>query len=387
MSTFPGYWRRLLLRIAGTALGALAAGAALAQADTLSYVPDSFGRIDAYLVESQAANRARLVAYNGASEGSASGPNSRRRITLDTPLSETITAADLDCNNNLYQQRRDTTGLLFRRSSGSAALGKTKVIEFGTLTDLDGCTPGRVTPFGSASDPGLNMLHRAMSERAPITDLVPGVDLAGFSEDAVAQDTVRFLSGNRVRFSRSGSTTPVTTNADDWLILKNTGSPRGYTRLSVNANEGETWLQADFAGGQPVTVRQTMMVKPKAGASFGSVAKASREWESGLYVGTQTPFYTDLYQDGSGDRISLDLNTGTEIVTPITWAFDGLDVEQSRAVGGANRLRTWQPLRNAGKVRWVFEDELSVPPVGPSSVVIPFRVNFYIDRGATTPPK
>jgi hypothetical protein len=119
MPTCPGYGRRTLRRIAGTALGAPAAGAALAQADTISDVPDSFGRIDAYRVEPQAADRARLVAYNGASEGSASGPNSRRRITLDTPLSEIITAAQPDRNDNLYQQRRDTAELLFRRSSGT----------------------------------------------------------------------------------------------------------------------------------------------------------------------------------------------------------------------------------------------------------------------------
>jgi len=370
---------------------------AVAAADSLSYVGEFYGSPGAYLLEPLPRGRARVVNRVGAGEGVATVLGAERTVNLDQPITSTTFASEPDVCDFYATQRQDVLTVLFRQLDGSTALGRTAVVEMGTLTNLDGCEIGKVTPFGAPTDAGNTMLHRAMSLRAPMTDLVPGAFLAGMKETqpdpAVSgfapADVVKFLAGSRLRFLSSGSTVNASLNAAGWQVLGLAGFERGYTRLSVDPDSGaETWLEADFVGGQPVTVNSTLMVKPARGASFGSVAQASRMWESGLFVGSPNPFFIYLYRDGTGERVSQFPDTGEESRTPITWAFDGLNIVQQRSIGdGTIKLsRTWQPLATRGLNHFVMESELVDYGDGNGpQVFFPARVNFYVDRGRATP--
>jgi len=72
--------------------------------------------------------------------------------------------------------------------SGTAGKGTSQVVDIGTLTDIDGCTPGALTPFGSPNNPGSTVNHLDMAKRPPVDDLVPGARLAGPSESPMAPE-------------------------------------------------------------------------------------------------------------------------------------------------------------------------------------------------------
>jgi hypothetical protein len=290
------------------------------------------------------------------------------------------------------QVRQDTRQIGVTRTSGTESRGTSSVVSLGTITTLTGCNAGRVEPFGSLADPGFETLHLAMSLRPSIADLTPGTTIAGPSEDETsdigqfpAADLMTVQAGSAL-FAATGNMRPLTT-ADGWLVLGLDAGQRAYTRFSVDRRTGsEAWIAAAWAAGLPTRVVQTRMVKPDAAASFGTVRQASRMWESGLNLGTNTPFYYYLYRDGTGQRVFKDLAAGTESRSPLTWAFNGPNIETYRSIGPNTGTRTWKPLRNSGTTRFVMEDEVLLLPDGTPSPFIKPRVNFYVDTGAATPP-
>lgn len=384
-------WRAAALMIASVA----AAGPAPA-ATTIGYLPQTFSTTFAYLVEVQSPTRVRVTNIIGSAAGSVTEIVGGRLATLDRPIAVDVVAADTDACGIQPVQRQETRQVLIRQIAGSPLQGRSEVVELGTLTNLTGCEVGKVTPFGSLDEAGLPTRHLTLAQRPPVTDLGPGVDLAGPKEapkpadnpyDTLSADVVRFLPGGRVRFSATGLEVPAVPNADGWLVLQMPGFQRGYLRLFVDPTTGaEAWLQAEFANGRPATVEQALMVKAQSGASFGTVVQASRRWESGLFVGTAAPFAVYLYSDFTGDRVSLDPITGQPVYAPITWGFDGLDIVQDRPAGvGVTARRTWVPLRNNGIYRFVIEREDLLFSGGQNPRITP-RVNFYIDRGRAVPP-
>jgi hypothetical protein len=241
------------------------------------------------------------------------------------------------------------------------------------------------------------MKRVAMVARPLSLDLLPGVQLAGFSDQpwlpdgdpALAADVVSFYAGNQLVFASSGRVVPAAFNADRWLVLNLGGSERAYTRLAVDlATSTEVWLRADWVGGQIQRVMADAVVKLVGPVGFGTEAQAARVWESSLFAETQQPFFIHLYTGGTGERVFKDLDTGTESRTPLNWGFAGVNLVQTRAFADIGRReRTWVPLRNRGaSIRFVMESEvLHFDDGQPSQVIIQPRVNHYIDRGAAIP--
>ena len=371
------------------ALTAFSAPAAAAAAKSIAYFATSDANNVLYLIDWVSGKRARVVGGFGSQGGAIAKNGIQRVITLDAPLSATF--VDVDSCGFVIDLRQDVNQVVV---SDNPTGGTSQLTEIGTLTNIGGCQDGLVTPFGALTDPGSTMSRVDMAARPPLTDLVPGSQLAGLSEEPlvvpdfqVAQDLVTFQAG-AVQFRASGNVVPALVDSNQWLILDLPGFQRGYARLAVNSKTaGETWIQAEWVGGQPVRVFEALMVKPVAGAAFGTEKQASRMWESGLFSATRTPFFIYLYQGGTGERISRNLDLGTESRTPITWGFNGLNIVQTRFTGANRRDRTWEPIRNQGAgVRWVIENELFTDGGGNVSVLIKPRVNFLLDGGKAVPP-
>lgn len=373
------------------AAASLAIAASAAAATTqIAYTYHDNSTNAAWIVDWQAGHRAHVVSYAGAADGTfADIPGGQRVIGFDTPYSYTY--GSIDCNGQPFSQRVDVTQLSFRQTGGTAMKGTANLIELGTTTDIGGCTPGQVVPFGSLGDPGVASDALAMTLRPSTSDLVPGTSIAGFMEGTVgsfldlgqtAEDVVTVNAGS-ITFATTGHVVPVG-RSNGWLVLSLPGGgQRAYTRLSANATTGEeVWIDAPWVAGAPQATWRTMMVKPLAGAGFGGTTKAAKRWESGLFFGTNNPFYCDLYKDGTGTRRALDLAAGTESDTPITWHLDGANLVQDKTTGTA-RERTWSPLANIGTLHWVMEKEIFT--VGGNYNIAP-RVNFYIDEGVAPPP-
>jgi hypothetical protein len=382
--------RRRLARCAGAALVAcsLSAVALASTAKPIAYFADGDGSSAAFLIDWQAKQRARVVTYQGAQPGSVANDGTQDIVSLDAPISFLIDGYMDDCGD-FIQKRKDLTSLAVRNVDGGLA----RMNEIGTYTNVGGCQDGLVTPFGSPDDQGSTLRRLAMASRPPVEDLVPGTRLVGFSEDAgdgdgfYAEDMVTLQAGGTALFRRSGHVLPAAFDADRWLVFTLPGGQqRAYTRVALDARTGgETWLMADWVGGQPVRVEDKMLVKPLAGASFGTVAAASRMWDSGMFIATRQPFFVYLYKNGSGERVRVDLDRGTESRTPITWEFEGVSLVQHRILDDAVSFdRSWVPLRNEGKVRWVMESEVLVRN-GHSQVSIKPRVNYYLDTGKAVP--
>lgn len=377
--------------VAGAPLGSAIAAPAGTTRSTAYIMPtDRSGA--SYLVDWQAGKRARVVTYDGAGAGSVASSGTQRLVTLDAPIT-TIIEGFVDGCGDIVQQRKELDQFAVRDLDG----GVSQVNEIGTYTNIGGCQDGLETPFGSPDDPGTSMKRLSMAARPPVSDLLPGTEIAGFSEDQPTadnpffeQDVVKFKAGNQALFRATGHVLPYIVDANLWLVFTlPDGQQRGFTRLLLDDKTGgERWFMAAWVGGQPANVNSLLFVKPATGAGFGSVAQASRMWESGLFAGTRYPFFIYLYKDGTGERVSKDLDLGTETRSPIdSWAIDGLDVVQHRLFdGGATRFdRTWAPLRNQDKVRWVMESEVLVQD-GSATVTIKPRVNYYLDRGKAVPP-
>lgn len=348
------------------------------------------GTSAAFLFDWRADSRGTAVTANGRREFSFSQIGAQRVATLDTPYSVNYYSSELFCGEQA-EMRQDTLQLAVRMVSGNDRRGTSAVVPLGTITTLTGCMAGHVEVFGDLSDPGQATEHLAFNRLPAMSDLGPGVTLAGPSEDPSnlasfpAVDIVSFQAGAAV-FATSGHVVPVA-HSGGWMVYSLPSLNRAYARFAVDRRTGaETWIMADWVGGQPDRVVRTSMVKPDPDAGFGGVWRASRMWQSGLGLGTDFPFFIYLYTDGNGERVSKDLVAGTESRTPITWAFNGSAIEQYRSIGGLPGVRTWKPLRNSGKLRFVMEDERRQLSDGSVVPHIKARVNHYVDTGAASPP-
>lgn len=374
---------------AGAALlAASLPGAAFAATKSTAYVNVGDGNFSAYLIDWMPKGKARVANNHGAQGGVVANDGTQKVITLNAPISFTFDNWD-ECGEEI-RQRSDTRQVVVRDHTG----GVTQFVEIGTITNIGGCQDGLSVPFGSLTDAGRSLDRVPMAARPPVTDLVPGTQIAGFSEDvmlpgetAVAHDVVTMQAGG-LRFHASGHTVPAAFNADQWLVLDLPSGQRAYTRLALEAKTGgETWMMADWSAGKPRRVEELMVVKPSAGAGFGTVLQASRMWNSGQFIESRTPFFFYLYKNGTGERVLKDLDLATENRTPIhSWNFDGPDLLMHRDFGSAGtRDRAWVPLSNFGKVRWVMESETASDGTD-TFVLIKPRVNYYLDTGKAVKP-
>ena len=374
---------------------ACAAGAQAAPHQSVSYVGDpSFST--AWVVDwNNAAHSAHLVDYVGSGDGTFTDDGTLRVLTLAAPIETTQVA--VDCNGMLMSQAVDLRQLAVRHVSGGAHKGSAQVIEIGTTTDLGGCTPGLVAPYGSTSDAGTAATYLDMDDRPSLDDLGHGATLAGMSDtdpaglvDSVQliARTVRFAH-RAVTFSNSGVSVPRDL-VNGWFVLDFGTFQRGYTRLSVDPKtHAEQWLGAAWSNGAPATVFQTMMVVPNAEAGFGGHNAQAHEWNSGLFLHSDAPTRFQLFRDDTGLFVEED-NTGTVVVNmPATWVDVGADLVITRAFDPSSFYwqRTWVPVANYGKAHFVFENEDGHDVIGGTVTprILP-RVNFYVDDGKATPP-
>jgi hypothetical protein len=382
-----GAWQALL----GLALAGLLVEPALALSpNALAYVPAARNVATAWLIDWTVPGRASVVATAGQRGGVVQRVGQQRVVTLDAPFSVQFFGTEPDCSGLQPELRQDTLQVAVRRTAGTEVRGESSVVELGTITTLTGCDAGRVEPFGAVSDPGVATRHLAMNLRPSVADLLPGVALAGVSEEPrvdlfPAVDVMTVQAGGQALFAASGSVHGLSV-VDGWQVLALPSGERAYARMSVDRRTGEeTWFDADWVGGQPTSVHPRIMVKPVIGASFGGVRQAAREWESSIGLGSTSPFYIYLYTDRTGERVSIDGSTGTEYRSPISWRFSGPHIVQQRTLGSGAGERTWQPLRRGGGVVFVIEDETLAFPGEPPSAYIKPRINFYTDRGPAAP--
>ena len=372
------------------AAGGLATWSLGAAALPFVHVGQTLNTNTAYIFDWRGA-RAIVVNSNGRIAGNLSTAGAVRTVTLDAPLSQQFVGEIPACGGEQPEIRQDVTSFTVTRTSGTDTRGESTVAVAGTLTTLTGCDAGTVVAFGSRpEDVPVATRHLAMSQRPSLSDLTAGTRLAGPSEDERADgfqaaDVLTIGSGTS-QFATTGNVVSSSVT-DGWLVLGIPGTARAYTRFSVDRTNGaEVWVDADWSGGLPQRVFQTLMVKVGTAPLFGSVANVSRVWESGLFVGSTTPFSIWLYSNLTGERVSLDTTTGVESRRAITWTVAGSALTQTRSFGSNTAVRRWDALRTISSTRWVMESENVVAPDGSTSVLIKPRVNFYIDRGATTPP-
>jgi hypothetical protein len=261
----------------------------------------------------------------------------------------------------------------------------------GTITTLEGCGAGTVTTFGS-TDAGARLDHLAMSLRPSMQDLVPGARLAGPAEGArepelggrtTSADLLTFLSGSLAGFARTGTVVEASFTQDQWLVLQlpDVGE-RAYTRISVNSDGAELWLDADWSGGVPVALHADLMTMATERPGFVSVADASRVWQSG----TTGRFFLPLYKDFTGEQIGV--TDDGEIRDPLTWRFSGPDLIRTRVFPFGTRERTWTPVAHHAAKGVVFVLEQHIRTVGDvSSPLFQWRVNYWYDRGVGVPSR
>jgi hypothetical protein len=375
---------------------ACAAGAQAAGSKSIAYTPVDLSTATTYLVDwNEKKHHAHVVEYFGAGDGTFSDDGSQRVVNFGKPLS--YEASSYDCNGEPMTQRVDLQQMVFRAVSGTAARGTSQVVELGTLTDIDGCTPGAVAPFGALDDPGLTTNHLDMARRAPVTDLVPGARLAGPSEtphegegfdlNLMVQSITTFGAGN-LRFEDTGHVFPISTS-DGWIVVDFGGFQRGFTRLTRDTKGGtEMWLQAAW-NGAPMNVMRNLMVQPNAAAGFGGRNAVAHTWSSGLFLASVSITWYDLYRDGTGQRVIHDTVYDQDYTLPVTWLLDGANLVTNRLPyeDGSYAHRTWVPVANFGKNHFVMESEDVVEADG-TFVYTRFtpRVNFYVDGGKAFPP-
>jgi hypothetical protein len=359
----------------------------------VSYVRADDAGIDAWLVDWKTTPHAAHVSdLIGSADGTFTYDGTQRLVTLDTPISVTIPA--VDCNGLPMSQLVAINQVVFRKVSGGALEGMAQVVEIGNIIDIDGCTPGLVTPFGSPTDPGVDTDFLDMTQRAPITDLVPGTSIAGMSEDAFDPVTgvltervqVTTFKTGRVTFDSTLHTYD-TNNNDGWIVVDYGAFRRGYTRLTQDTQSGkEVWLSAEWSDGQPTQVSRQLMAKPRFPAGFGGRTSASHDWQSGLFAETDTPVHFLLFHDLTGefDQYQPD---GSKITQDVRWNLQDPNIQIRRGDPAAVAYkRTWQPIGNYGSNHWVLETEDTYTDKVLTGTRITTRVNFYIDEGPAMPP-
>lgn len=360
---------------------------ATALAGEVAYHYAAMAQHSAYLVDWKGGDRARVVTSVGASAGQVAPHAGGKLVTFDAPISIDYPDQYDECNE-LYTLRVTQQQLMVRElSARSAAL-----VDIGQTVHLGGCQDGLTEPYGSPDDAGIEHVATPFAKRPPTSDVVPGAAFAGFSEqpylDSVflAADVATLQAGGTIRFESSGHVFPAALDADRWLVIQLPEGPRAYTRLVVDAKTGaETWLHAERTGDKAQRVLEALVVKPVAGAGFGSVAQASRRWEWGLFKGSDIEGESRLYRNGTGDRVQY--SQDGDIFDPIhAWSFDGPVLVQVRERPDVNLERHWAPLRNEGKHRWVMETEWFTWPGNDPVLRIAPRVALFTDLGKATPP-
>lgn len=374
---------------------ACAAGVHADPQRTISYVGDP-SLVIAYIVDWNAATHtAHLVDHVGNGGGTFTDDGTLRVLTLSAPIETTQHV--FDCNGLPMTQTLDLNQLAVRHLSGGGHHGSAQVIEIGTTTDVGGCTPGLVTPYGTTDDPGTKTTYRDMDERPSTDDLRHGATLAGMSDtdptglaDSVqlVARTVSFTH-HAITFSHSGMSVPRDL-VDGWFVLDFGTFQRAYTRLAVDPHtHAEQWLGAAWSAGAPTSIFQTMMVQPNAAAGFGGHAAQSHVWNSGLFLQSESPTDFQLYTDDTGVFEIKDTTGTVQTSMPATWTDSGANVVIKRSNDPASYeyVRTWVPIANYGKARFVFENEVRQDlATGTTSPRIVPRVNFYMDGGKATPP-
>jgi len=378
--------------IAGACALACAAGARAAGTQSIAYTTIDLSRTATYLVDwNERKHQAHVVSLVGSGDGTYTDDGTLRVVTYGKPIS--YKATTYDCNFEPMTQRIDIRQEVFR----TADKGTMQVVDIGTVTDIDGCTPGAVAPFGSPDDEGLTTHGLDMARRASMADLVPGARLAGPSEtfvprgsvnpSSMTQSVTTFGAGT-LRFEDSGHEFPTSTS-DGWIVVDFGDFQRAFTRLTRDAKAGsEMWLQAGW-NGAPTTVMQLLMVQPDDAAGFGGRNATAHQWNSGLFLRSADPTWYDLYRDGTGQRTIHDTVSGEDSLMPVTWLMDGANLVTNRLPyeDGSYVRRTWVPVANFGRNHFVmeFEDQVEADGTLMYSRFSP-RVNFYVDGGKAFPP-
>ncbi|HJV69147.1 hypothetical protein [Ideonella sp.] len=367
----------------------LAAAALTAAAASIAKPVAYYGGGVTYLIDWKGTQQARVVSGAGARSGQVVDNGSYRLVTLDEPFSYLNWSGNDSCGD--FEERLLTEQVLVR----DLPHGQAQIIEMGEDKFFGGCQDGQSTPFGSPDDEGHIGKRLAMSLRPPMSDLLPGVQIAGPSEAswptdyrAPGQDVVTVLDG-AVAFMGTGHSFPASFSPDGWWVMDVSGFQRAQTRLSTDAKTaGETWMVADWSGGLPQRVGTSMFVKTAPTAGFGTMRQAARSWQSGATIGTNTPYFTNLYKNGTGERLLKYLDTGLEYHDPITsWGLDGHDLWWQRVrPGDFVQNRRWTPLRDEGtKIRWVMDHSEFVMDSGEVLSAPPW-VTYYVDTGKAIPP-
>jgi hypothetical protein len=385
----------MLARLTWAALAAsLCACPTLASAAEKSteraYVYPSFSSWYAFVVDWNVDHTGRVAGDQGAGTGTWTDDGTQRAFTLDTPFSYIGYGPVDDCDNLQVMERIDTTQYVFRPVSGNFGSGTAQVVEIGTETDLSGCTPGKVTPFGSLTDPGTPMRYIGKDQWASFNELAPGSQFAGMTEAALpafpdeivpAVTTATFDAGIAT-FADTGDALAYTL-VDGWIVVTlASGQQRAYARLTTDFKTGvESWLAADWSNGRPGLLMSTLIAEPNAAAGFGDLQQQAHQWKSGLFIRSQViTSIMDLLQDYTGTWIQIPYGEGP-LDFPVTWSMDGANLVIHRIVEGAPRDRTWTPIANHGTYHFVYETEVTQ-----GTVLIPPRVNFEVDKGPGTPP-
>ena len=378
--------------LAAVALASTAAAHA-AQHTSISYLSDP-SVTTAWVIDWDAAtHRAHVVDSVGNGDGMYTDDGTLRVLTLSAPIETTQDA--FDCNGLPMTQTVDLLQVAVRHVSGGAHRGSAQVVEIGTTTDIGGCTPGLVAPYGTTSDAGTATTYLDMEDRPAIDDLSHGGTLAGMSDSAPNVDPTQLVARlttfahGSVTFANSGASVPRDV-ADGWFVLDFGTFQRGYTRISVDPKtHAEAWLGAAWSAGRPASVFETMMVVPSAAAGFGGHNAQSHVWNSGLFLHSDDPTDYQLYSNYTGVFEERDASGNVQVSVAATWADSGSNLVLTRTNDPTSYfyLRTWVPIANYGKAHFVIEDEEQHDLIGGtvSPRILP-RVNFYVDDGKATPP-
>lgn len=332
-----------------------------------------------------------------------------RTLMLDVP--RTYDHENTDTCGQLATVREVTTGYTYVVEGAPRELDNTRMATLGYTFWVTGCTAGTRVDWPAVST---TYAGRPMRARLSMSDIGPGTRLAGFSEEAVAQDASgyfqpTFPSQDTVVFSglpgmatfeRSGHSYPVRLDANGWLVFSLPGGERAYTRMSLGPQPGsQIWLYADQASGQAQWMRQTTLATPQPGASFDTARQSARFWLSPIESSDPAIRYFgwELRPDGSGFSCLGSTPMPEFCMTPLlSWRYGGdITIDRSWRAGTQVRQRHWQALARHGSTQWMMEREdlynLDGSYAGP---YIAPRVIGYTDMGfagggamSVAPPK
>jgi hypothetical protein len=387
---------RLLAAVTTSLALAMGASSALAAgSESVLYVHENPLYTESYLYQPLKNGRARVVTRYGVGEGPVSGTEQERVVSFDQPIVYIITGPGYCWGYEEYSLQMSVEKIVFRLTKGDLRKGQSRVFDLGTSLGLNQCHQGEVKHFGKMSSPGHPMLHRADSQRAGSEDLVPGARLAGMSSDRVTSvdwrwplkpDIVRFEDGKTLHFESAGLDVPARLNDDGWWMLQFSDFQRGYARFAVDGlHGGERWVRAEMTDQRIQTVRQTLMVKPVAGASFAPAAGMSGRWELARTRHSQgyRQFY-DFFDTGTGF-----IQYATIGAWPLSWWLEGdnlvLDIPPaSTPPASYTYVYTWVPLATHGKNHWAmvygkFVSDTEVRPEAP-------YISLLVDTGQPAAP-